>query len=300
MSLQPFSITISAVTGDPNGLRIVEHSAWYGKALIFPRALLPKLVTSRDEFSRSAVYLLLGPSDDGDEVLYIGEADPVGERLQNHYANKDFWNRAIFFTGSNDQLNKTHVKFLEARLVQIAQSAKWIRLENRQNPTLPSQSESERIRSEGFLRHVLEVLPLLGVDAFEATRQADPTSLSIPQAESYGPRLVLRTRDIEAWATETSAGFVVEKGSTAMLEPTASMEAGVPAYFQLRATLIEQGVLAQAGDVFTFAQDFAFESPSAAAAIIHGRSANGRLEWKSEDGKTLKEIQTRASSRGVA
>ena len=75
MSRMPFYITISAVSGDPNGLRIVEHSAWYGKALIFPRALLPELLGKRDEFQRSAVYLLLGQREDG------GPSSPVRQFL---------------------------------------------------------------------------------------------------------------------------------------------------------------------------------------------------------------------------
>ncbi len=38
-------------------------------------------------------------------------------------------------------------------------------------------------------------------------------------------------------------------------------------------------------------QDYSFNSPSAAAAVILGRSANGRTEWKDVQGKTLKQIQ---------
>ena len=37
----PFSLRIFVADGDPDGLRIVEKSNWIGKALVFPRALLP-------------------------------------------------------------------------------------------------------------------------------------------------------------------------------------------------------------------------------------------------------------------
>jgi Domain of unknown function (DUF4357) len=40
-----------------------------------------------------------------------------------------------------------------------------------------------------------------------------------------------------------------------------------------------------------FSQDYSFSSPSTAAAVVLGRSANGRVEWKAADGRTLKEIQ---------
>jgi len=39
-------------------------------------------------------------------------------------------------------------------------------------------------------------------------------------------------------------------------------------------------------------QDYVFTSPSTAAAVVLGRSANGRIEWKDARGRTLKELQT--------
>ena len=50
----PFSLRIFVADGDPDGLRVVERSNWIGKALIFPRALLPK-VKQRDEIGRAHV-----------------------------------------------------------------------------------------------------------------------------------------------------------------------------------------------------------------------------------------------------
>ena len=73
----PFSLRIFVADGDPDGLRVVERSNWIGKALMFPRALLPH-VKQRDELSQTGVYLLLGPREDGDgEMLYVGEGDPI-------------------------------------------------------------------------------------------------------------------------------------------------------------------------------------------------------------------------------
>ncbi|TXI89048.1 MAG: DUF4357 domain-containing protein, partial [Burkholderiaceae bacterium] len=39
-----------------------------------------------------------------------------------------------------------------------------------------------------------------------------------------------------------------------------------------------------------------FSSPSTAAAIVLGRSANGRVEWKESSGRTLKEIQEKLNA----
>ena len=126
----PFSLRIFVADGDPDGLRVVERSNWIGKALIFPRALLPK-VKQRDELGQTGVYLLLGPRDDGEgEKLYIGEGDPIRPRLESHYAQKDFWTRAVCFVAAPGQLNKAHVQFLEAKLVRLAKAAKRMPLHN--------------------------------------------------------------------------------------------------------------------------------------------------------------------------
>lgn len=307
---KPFYLTVSVVTGDPNGLRVVEHSGWYGMAVAFPRAVLQNMIGLRDEFSKCAVYILLGPSEDGlGEVIYIGQADPIGDRLLNHHANKDFWNRALFFTGSGDQINKTHVQYLETKLLQLASQAKRCRIENRNNPTLPTISEVERIRAEDFLEHVLDICPLLGVSAFEAPRidhadasldtnlrpkPADRQSRSSKPTEN---KLEMSFSNIVATGVDSSSGFIVYAGSMAVSEPVPSMLTGVPAYFRLREGLIANGVLVERNGHYEFAQDYPFDSPSAAAAIIRGRSANGRIEWKTVDGVTLKELQQRSLKR---
>ncbi len=39
----PFTLHIFVADDDPYGLRIVDKSKWIGKALVFPRALLPQV-----------------------------------------------------------------------------------------------------------------------------------------------------------------------------------------------------------------------------------------------------------------
>ena len=42
----------------------------------------------------------------------------------------------------------------------------------------------------------------------------------------------------------------------------------------------------------------AFSSPSTAAAVVLGRSANGRIEWKDAHGRTVKWLQEQEAARG--
>ena len=59
-----------------------------------------------------------------------------------------------------------------------------------------------------------------------------------------------------------------------------------------RKSLVENGILETAGENLRFSQNYSFDSPSTAAGVVQGRSANGRIDWKDEQGRTLKDIQT--------
>ncbi len=283
-SLKPFSLRIFVADGDPDGLRVVERSNWIGKALMFPRALLPK-IKQREELGQTGVYMLLGPREDGEgEMLYIGEGDPVRPRLESHYAQKDFWNRAVCFTaGGNGQLNKAHVQFLEATLIRLAKAAKRLPLDNANQPAEPSLSEADRADMQVFLENMLGMLPVLGVHAFEQT-----ASVAAVAAETM---LTCKGKGVVAQAYEATQGFVVKAKSQAVGESVPSMQQHVRGMFDLRQELIANGVLQRDGDHFHFSQDYVFSSPSTAAAVVLGRSANGRVEWKDGKGRTLKELQ---------
>lgn len=279
----PFSLRIFVADGDPDGLRIVDKSNWIGKALLFPRALLPQ-VKARPELAQTGVYLLLGPRPDGEgDMVYVGEGDPILPRLQDHQAKKDFWTRAIGFTTTTaGQLNKAHVQFLESRLIALARAAKRMPLDNANQPAEPSLSEADRADMEVFLGHMLGMLPVLGVHAFEQAPKA-------PAAKA-GPVLTCKGKGVQATGYESSQGFVVRAGSQAAATVTPSF-AKLAGPSELRADLIKNGVLTVEGDALKFTQDYVFSAPSAASDIVLGGCTNGRLSWKDASGRTLKEIQ---------
>jgi len=279
----PFSLRIFVADGDPDGLRLVERTNWVGKAIVFPRALLPK-IKQRDELSQTGVYLLLGPREDGEgEMLYIGEGDPVRPRLESHYAQKDFWNRAVCFVATPGQLNKAHVQFLEANLIRLAKAAKRLPLDNANQPAEPSLSEADCADMQVFLENMLGMLPVLGVHAFEQI-----AALATTVADTV---LTCKGKGVTASGYEATQGFVVKAGSQAVGESVPSMQQHVRGMYDLREELIGNGVLVREGDHYRFAQDYVFSSPSTAAAVVLGRSANGRVEWKDAGGRTLKELQ---------
>ena len=46
------------------------------------------------------MYVLVGsPGESILPTIYVGEGDPVKNRLNQHYGRKDFWDWAVFFVG---------------------------------------------------------------------------------------------------------------------------------------------------------------------------------------------------------
>lgn len=284
MSTPPFILHILVANGDPDGLRVVERSNWNGKAVVFPRALYPT-VRKREEFQQPGVYLLIGPREDGDgEKIYVGEGDPVYHRMEAHYATKDFWTRAVFFVAGPGQLNKAHVQYLEAQLIQRARSAKRMPLDNGNTPTEPTLSEMDRAYLEVFLQNLLGMLPVLGLTAFE--QSAPATS-----AETIFPVLYCEGKGIKATGHDAPQGFIVHRGSVAAREHTPSLTKNFPRASTILEDLVKSGVLEVYNDNFRFSQDYPFSSPSLASTIVLGRVSNGRTDWKDGEGRTLKSLQ---------
>lgn len=275
-----FSVRIFIPSGEPEGLRFVEKSNWTGQGLVFPRPLFAES-RQRSELKRTGVYVLWGPGESGQlPRVYVGEGDGVLSRLEQHARSKDFWTHAAVFISKDQNLNKAHVQYLEARLVALAAEAKRCELDNGNVPQLPALSEADAADAESFLADLLLCLPVVGVSLFEKTKVTT----------TKGGDLLLKAKGIDARGVDSPEGFVVRAGSTAVKSEVPSIHAYL---VDLRRTLVKTGVLADAGEMFRLAQDYTFNSPSTAAGVLLGRSANGRIEWKDAKGRSLKEIQNR-------
>lgn len=105
------------------------------------------------------------------------------------------------------------------------------------------------------------------------------------------PQLICTGKGVAAYGYEATQGFVVKAGSQGVLKSVPSMQEHVKGMYDLRADLIRNGVLMEKNQSYVFAQDYTFSSPSTAVAVVLGRSANGRVEWKDKNGRTLKDLQ---------
>ena len=176
---EPFTIRVFVADGNPEGIRLVDRMNWTGVGVVFPRERWLAARTSRPELVRTGVYILVGYKEGDEDVptLYIGEGDAVRDRIDSHAQTKEFWDQGYVFTTSNNGLNKAHVRWLERELIQQAIKAGRSKLDNVTAPGEPPLSEAERADSRAFLREILQVLPIMGLRAFE-----EPKAVATPRA----------------------------------------------------------------------------------------------------------------------
>jgi len=281
------SIQIYLDGGEISGIRHAELANWTGQALLCPRNRVAELAAARWQavVCRPGVYFLLGAEQGTERDVYIGEAEDVLERLKRHVADKDFWHEVLIFTSKDQNLTKSHVKYLESRLVAKAKQAQRYCLRNDNRPARAGLPQAHQDAMEELLVQVPLLLGVLG------HRVLDPVA-SVSSSPTGQLKFMCEVKGAKARGTVTDEGFVVFKGSTALKGTTKSMTAGWRA---LKNELSASGKLTEKDSALIFTADVLFNSPSAAAAVVYGNSANGRLMWKTEDGRTLKDVEESAT-----
>ena len=275
--MNPVTIKIFLVNGSPNGLRTAELSNWSGKAIAAPRTELNELL-KRPELNAPGVYFLTGiDPDTGERAIYIGEAEKVSSRLKNH-VSKEFWTSVAVIVSKDDNLTKAHIRFLEGALIGIASGSNAALVKNTvsSGASLPESDEAEMAT---FLNHALQLLSVLGIKEFDKTLESPTAKKDI---------LTFKTKGIVATGKRTSNGFMIFKGSQAVLESRPSAQWSR----QKRDELQEKGILEINGDHMVFTIDSEFGSPSTAGCMVAGGSTNGLTAWKNARGQTLKKIES--------
>ncbi len=271
-------IELFLVNGTYESLVVAELANWNGKALKIPRVEVSSC--TREDIKDVGVYFLFCEDPDGTLSVYIGEAENIYERLlqhiRDHKAGKEqfYWNNAVAFLGKD--LNKASIRYLENKLVSIAKmngNYKVLTKNTYQNTVI---KESTKSTLEKFIDNLKLVLTALGYKVLTPAPVAknDTTYLYCKRAGANGKGFV------------SNGGFTVLKNSVVSSKTVPSMETYGKSYYALRCQLLETGVIKD--NIFT--RDYEFNAPSAASSVLLGRTSNGNIEWLTETGTKLKDL----------
>ena len=268
------SISLFLIDGTTDGVVACELFNWTGKGYKIPRSKLKGLY-NRDDLRKAGVYFLIGRDENDNEAVYVGETEEVFKRLLQHQ-DKDFWSESLAFISKDENLNKAHIKYLEFTIHHRAKEVARYEILNNNIPNCPAISEADQAVMTEFADNLIILVGTMGYKIFETLAKR-----TIPKQDKF---YIKAARGADVTAVLTSEGIVVLKDSNVANTDVPSMPTG---FRNKRKNLIETGVITD----WKFSKDYLFQSPSTAAAVVMGRSANGLIEWKKKDGKTLKDDQ---------
>lgn len=272
---RPQTIQIFLPDGNPTSIKIADLTNRIMTAVLFPRNKLIEVGT-RAEVRKHGVYFLFGFSEDKAKPLaYIGETEDCFERIKSHNKTKDFWNYAIVISSKSNTFTKSHVKYLEYLCIRNANEIGRYDTNNLTTPAKPYITESMEADLLDNYDTIKILLATLGYPILEEIHKS-----SIKKKEI----LYCKGKDASAEGDMVDDGFVVFKDSIATKSETNTAGSWV---IGLRAKLITNKILKELNGVLVFTEDYIFGSPSAAAAAVLGRRANGWTEWKNKEGETI-------------
>jgi hypothetical protein len=282
------SIRIYLADGTPSGIRHVEIANWSGQAIACPRGRFAEL-TKWEEVKRPGIYFLFErqASDIGNKA-YIGESENVIKRLIDHERNKDFWNEVVIFTSKDENLTKSHIKYLESRLVAMGIECQRYKLENANTPTESNLPRADKDAMEEFIHNLRIIIGTLGHKLLDPIKSSATIEEIINTKSTIGIPLFFSIKNLKAQGQMTDDGFLLLAGSDFAPTTNLSMPGNTK---KIRDALIEEGTLKMAGENYKLLKDTLFSSSSYAAAVVAGTSRSGPQSWQDSTGRTLKVIE---------
>lgn len=235
------------------------------------------------------VYMLI--SEDN-KSIYIGESDNIFERLNTHYSTNEkseYWVKTmVFVSDGNYPLNISQIKYIESKLMEYAKSVSQVQIvelsiKNKKPSLSPNISINDRVVADNFLSSIITITKILGIDYFDVSK-------TIVSPYEIADKEIFRffSKNYDAQLIMDGDSFIVLENSKLAKKVSKSCKR---CYIDKRALLIDNGHLIEDGNFLVATKNISFDSASTAANVVSGRSANGKIEWKTSNGKTIKDFE---------
>lgn len=285
--------------GDVTGRIKCTLANWTGIAYKIPRSYLDKY-EDRQDLRQSGVYFLFGKNDNGEDEVYIGQAGGEGvlfrvaEDLKDEAYFSDVRDVVILIT-QNNSFGLAEVNYLESRFIDTAMDVGRFNVKCGINLDPGNVTEEKESELDDFIEYSKMVLGVLGYKLFiplvkESVEEIVEENEENKDLTLYLSRKIKRSgRTIEAKCIKTDKGFKVLKGS--MIEEIDSKSIPKTIKVIRRKCRIRNKIVDG-----RLVGDHLFTSPSSAAEFVLGMNTkNGRTDWKTKGGLTLKELEEKGS-----
>lgn len=257
---------------------------------------------NREDLKQSRVYFLFGIDEQSErQQVYIGQAgirkngEGILYRLLEHKRNsdKDYWTEAIIFTTSDNSFGATEIGYLESRFCKIATNSCRYIVNNLNEPNCGNITEEKKSELEEYIEYAKIIMGVLGHQVFEPL--VEELNINKEKQEErekeidnifYLKRRIRRSgKTTYGMCKRTEEGFVVLEGSKIELTESHAIPERIKED-RKKAKINNKGILEE---------NILYRSPPYADAFVIGNHINGQEEWKTEDGISLREIETRES-----
>lgn len=144
------TITSLAFTGEHRGVSISYTQGSTLRCYRMERTAIGK-EPIEEYLGHTGVYVLYNETD-----VYVGEATNVFNRLKSHNKTKDFWTDVLCFTTIDHSIDQGDAKYLEARLIKMANAAGRYNVHNSKEETVHKSTEIKRLTRESLLQLIVQ------------------------------------------------------------------------------------------------------------------------------------------------
>lgn len=261
--------------GQPDGIRSVRRHLSTITTYIIPRPLLSEAKKILG-ITRPGIYYLINENDENKIAqIYIGQTRNGVTRLDDHNRSKDFWNKAIMFLSDNKTFSLDMLSGLEEYAIIKAHDSKRYKVENTVKPKYEID-EYDLPSVEEVYEEIQFVMATLGYKMNDAA-----------QTQSNVERFHTTRNGVIAYGIYSGEQFEVLEGSEINMAKKNSERQQIQ---KQRQNALKHGEIVEYNGKFILKVSMSFSSPSTAASFVLGCSANGWVEWKNKEGKTLDEI----------
>ncbi len=247
-----------------------------------------------DDLKKNFVYLLFGEDEESVRTVYVGQASErksgksIIQRLQEHKnERKIYWSNAIVLTSMENSFQDTEISYLESKFIEIIKELRAYKLLNRQTPFVKSIDEKKLCELNEYIELAVNiVVRILGYDIFTPPT-GDLISVSqsqnnIVQISNHEHPILYLESKIRGGGVIAASGRYANNGDFVVLKGS-KIEASEGTYNNRTVEKrrvdafeknIKDGVLQS---------DELFNSPSAAATFVTGRSSSGNEKWKTKE-----------------
>lgn len=285
--------------GDVTGRIKCTLANWTGIAYKIPRSYLNKC-KDRQDLRQSGVYFLFGKNKNNEDEVYIGQAgirkDGSGVlfKVFEHLKDDIYFSEAVILVTQNNPFGLAEVNYLKNRFSDMAIDVDRYRVRNENGLNQENLTEERESELDDFIEYSKLVLGVLGYKLFvplveSIVEENEETVEENGELMLYLSRKMKKSnKTIEAKCMKTDKGFIVLKDS--MIEEIDSKS--IPESIKvIRRKCRRKNKIADG----RITGNYLFTSPSSAASFVLGMNTNGRTDWKTEDGLTLKELEEKRS-----